>query len=192
MSKAGKFPRRCWLPWTGARAARRRRRERLFPRGLASHPAAFWQSRLSRRATRIRHPRRQALSRGLRARTRRHRAHLLRRRGHPLLFPARRRQKRHLPRSPRSQHETPTSVMTANRSRRCVILSRRAFQYLLPAGIPGRWVTRGVEEDRKSTRLNSSHLVISYAVFCLKKKKQPRTSSPVLAIACGAAAFSHM
>src|SRR2546426_5927366 len=28
--------------------------------------------------------------------------------------------------------------------------------------------------DRKSTRLNSSHLVISYAVFCLKKKKQPR------------------
>src|SRR2546426_7201663 len=29
--------------------------------------------------------------------------------------------------------------------------------------------------DRKSTRLNSSHLVISYAVFCLKKKKQPHT-----------------
>src|SRR2546426_1905140 len=27
--------------------------------------------------------------------------------------------------------------------------------------------------DRKSTRLNSSHLVISYAVFCLKKKKRP-------------------
>src|SRR5256885_9688577 len=29
--------------------------------------------------------------------------------------------------------------------------------------------------DRKSTRLNSSHLVISYAVFCLKKKKQQTT-----------------
>src|SRR5256885_10342632 len=28
--------------------------------------------------------------------------------------------------------------------------------------------------DRKSTRLNSSHLVISYAVFCLKKKKNSR------------------
>src|SRR5437764_2078202 len=28
------------------------------------------------------------------------------------------------------------------------------------------------EEDRKSTRLNSSHRCISYAVFCLKKKKQ--------------------
>src|ERR1039457_7525089 len=30
---------------------------------------------------------------------------------------------------------------------------------------------RGVSPDRKSTRLNSSHLVISYAVFCLKKTK---------------------
>src|SRR5256885_10137703 len=29
-------------------------------------------------------------------------------------------------------------------------------------------------QDRKSTRLNSSHLVISYAVFCLKKKKPHR------------------
>src|SRR2546426_7381167 len=32
--------------------------------------------------------------------------------------------------------------------------------------------------DRKSTRLNSSHLVISYAVFCLKKKKNNTTESP--------------
>src|SRR2546426_10590585 len=31
---------------------------------------------------------------------------------------------------------------------------------------------RASASDRKSTRLNSSHLVISYAVFCLKKKKQ--------------------
>src|SRR3712207_9172842 len=31
---------------------------------------------------------------------------------------------------------------------------------------------RGGREDRKSTRLNSSHANISYAVFCLKKKKQ--------------------
>src|SRR5256885_7421271 len=31
---------------------------------------------------------------------------------------------------------------------------------------------RGQTTDRKSTRLNSSHLVISYAVFCLKKKKK--------------------
>src|SRR5256885_10666232 len=32
-----------------------------------------------------------------------------------------------------------------------------------------------VGEDRKSTRLNSSHLVISYAVFCLKKKNTQLT-----------------
>src|SRR2546426_1996121 len=35
---------------------------------------------------------------------------------------------------------------------------------------PGAVTQRGVYPDRKSTRLNSSHLVISYAVFCLKKK----------------------
>src|SRR4051812_49766278 len=32
--------------------------------------------------------------------------------------------------------------------------------------------TEGLERDRKSTRLNSSHMSISYAVFCLKKKKK--------------------
>src|SRR5436190_16337406 len=32
--------------------------------------------------------------------------------------------------------------------------------------------------DRKSTRLNSSHTVISYAVFCLKKKKHSKTPRP--------------
>src|SRR5256885_8316660 len=37
---------------------------------------------------------------------------------------------------------------------------------------PGRGV------DRKSTRLNSSHLVISYAVFCLKKKKNQQNPPP--------------
>src|SRR2546426_8784861 len=34
---------------------------------------------------------------------------------------------------------------------------------------------RASESDRKSTRLNSSHLVISYAVFCLKKKTQNKS-----------------
>src|SRR5437870_7496893 len=34
-----------------------------------------------------------------------------------------------------------------------------------------RWVGEMVRPDRKSTRLNSSHVAISYAVFCLKKKK---------------------
>src|SRR5256885_5139149 len=40
----------------------------------------------------------------------------------------------------------------------------------LPGG-PAHVLARVQGEDRKSTRLNSSHLVISYAVFCLKKKK---------------------
>src|SRR5258708_16780929 len=36
-------------------------------------------------------------------------------------------------------------------------------------------------EDRKSTRLNSSHQIISYAVFCLKKK----TTNHTLSLTCG-------
>src|SRR5258708_9533924 len=41
------------------------------------------------------------------------------------------------------------------------------------------WGLRAAEvyEDRKSTRLNSSHQIISYAVFCLKKKNKSTTSS---------------
>src|SRR3712207_8958716 len=38
----------------------------------------------------------------------------------------------------------------------------------------GRYLER---RDRKSTRLNSSHANISYAVFCLKKKKKPLAAS---------------
>src|SRR5256885_8218311 len=41
---------------------------------------------------------------------------------------------------------------------------QRRQQFRCPGG--------GHRRDRKSTRLNSSHLVISYAVFCLKKKKK--------------------
>src|SRR2546426_8624423 len=45
---------------------------------------------------------------------------------------------------------------------------------------PGQMGAQGPQHqrhlrDRKSTRLNSSHLVISYAVFCLKKKKKMTT-----------------
>src|SRR5256885_11732570 len=45
-----------------------------------------------------------------------------------------------------------------------------------PDIVPGRLF---VLKDRKSTRLNSSHLVISYAVFCLKKKKTARHLGPL-------------
>src|SRR5205814_8992501 len=52
------------------------------------------------------------------------------------------------------------------------MLSRAVLQ-LLPkrAKLGGRVMFAELGTDRKSTRLNSSHLGISYAVFCLKKKK---------------------
>src|SRR3989449_7202542 len=56
----------------------------------------------------------------------------------------------------------------------------RRSHHLLPARQVGahlvaellRRVADGLDADRKSTRLNSSHGYISYAVFCLKKKKK--------------------
>src|SRR5438094_7408914 len=42
------------------------------------------------------------------------------------------------------------------------------------SGGPGVCRVRAITIDRKSTRLNSSHRTISYAVFCLKKKKPAR------------------
>src|SRR5699024_11228857 len=57
------------------------------------------------------------------------------------------------------------------------ILSTKAFENIvrLPACNSARISTIstfGIGLDRKSTRLNSSHVSISYAVFCLKKKKE--------------------
>src|SRR5262245_63566503 len=42
---------------------------------------------------------------------------------------------------------------------------------------PHEPVPQGLRPDRKSTRLNSSHLGISYAVFCLKKKTKKKTDT---------------
>src|SRR5205807_8361095 len=64
----------------------------------------------------------------------------------------------------------------------CACATDRASQhgpyYQLSWKEKGKTVSRRLPAehglDRKSTRLNSSHLVISYAVFCLKKKKQSR------------------
>src|SRR5437773_7011749 len=52
-------------------------------------------------------------------------------------------------------------LLFPNGGRRCVTSLDRAVQIR-------RW------RDRKSTRLNSSHITISYAVFCLKKKKKTK------------------
>src|SRR5690349_23413243 len=46
------------------------------------------------------------------------------------------------------------------------------YTELKPAKLPPLYVAFDPERDRKSTRLNSSHVEISYAVFCLKKKKK--------------------
>src|SRR5256885_3765278 len=48
----------------------------------------------------------------------------------------------------------------------------------MTSGCASRVSRRGVTTDRKSTRLNSSHLVISYAVFCLKKKNEDGRPAP--------------
>src|SRR5438874_10475391 len=55
----------------------------------------------------------------------------------------------------------------------------RSWDPSVPAAVPASsgtlcalHLTRSGHRDRKSTRLNSSHVEISYAVFCLKKKKK--------------------
>src|SRR5438445_8102947 len=55
--------------------------------------------------------------------------------------------------------------------RRCSLFAARAIELDQPLA-EGTALIR----DRKSTRLNSSHANISYAVFCLKKKKQKKNS----------------
>src|SRR5205814_8279099 len=50
--------------------------------------------------------------------------------------------------------------------------SQRDWRPAFPPACPASSGSSRWERDRKSTRLNSSHLGISYAVFCLKKKKQ--------------------
>src|SRR5690625_6314073 len=55
--------------------------------------------------------------------------------------------------------------------RRAVAASAGGFDN---EGVPGRDIHRIAPLDRKSTRLNSSHVAISYAVFCLKKKNTNR------------------
>src|SRR5205814_3836755 len=59
---------------------------------------------------------------------------------------------------------------------------RFASQFDTHASEPQLWQFQlsRKEVDRKSTRLNSSHLGISYAVFCLKKKKKNRTLESVI------------
>src|SRR3989442_10416402 len=61
--------------------------------------------------------------------------------------------------------------------RRLQIFERRGDGRLDVRDALGLLDARGDLEDRKSTRLNSSHVRISYAVFCLKKKKKKKHAS---------------
>src|SRR5688500_19841472 len=77
------------------------------------------------------------------------------------------------PRSPRVPYTTLFRSRARPRSRRPAsrqppLCDRRR------RGLPPACVSDIRGGDRKSTRLNSSHLVISYAVFCLKKKKKSK------------------
>src|SRR5256885_6871204 len=95
-------------------------------------------------------------------------------------------------RPPRSTLFPYTTLFRSHRGESVFVLEKPAFaghgfEHRQPGGgtLVGRAIPtigyRGMHtfelafdryRDRKSTRLNSSHLVISYAVFCLKKKKQ--------------------
>src|SRR3712207_7955436 len=76
-------------------------------------------------------------------------------------------------RPPRSTLFPYTTLFRSTATRRIRSGRRRAEG---PPPVGGVGVGGGLAGDRKSTRLNSSHANISYAVFCLKKKK---TSSPL-------------
>src|SRR5256885_7468817 len=86
-------------------------------------------------------------------------------------------------RPPRSTLFPYTTLFRSRLSQRLVVLRRRAGRFggdqhrrQLHVLLHGADVDRH-RRDRKSTRLNSSHLVISYAVFCLKKKKKNKNET---------------
>src|SRR5256886_7108333 len=89
--------------------------------------------------------------------------------------------------SPAGLYRTRTGCTTARWSRiapnadgesRCALDTSRCRCTRPGRTLRGRW-----RRDRKSTRLNSSHSQISYAVFCLKKKKE-KTQTTILHATC--------
>src|SRR5256885_85167 len=79
-----------------------------------------------------------------------------------------------------SSYTTPATTSADNGSQFTVVVSNTAGSVtsnaatltVSAAAVAPSITTQPGSQDRKSTRLNSSHLVISYAVFCLKKKKK--------------------
>src|SRR5690606_41754600 len=69
---------------------------------------------------------------------------------------------------------SPTTTRRSQLSADCVNRGDRDVPSVCKIDKGWKQIWRG---DRKSTRLNSSHVKISYAVFCLKKKKKKRNST---------------
>src|SRR5256884_7255626 len=91
-------------------------------------------------------------------------------------------------RPPRSTLFPYTTLFRSNRQRRGPQDSRPA----LPAGTGLWWFfLADFPGDRKSTRLNSSHGYISYAVFCLKKKKNKTEEKVILHYKYNCIQMSH-
>src|SRR5690242_21800603 len=64
-----------------------------------------------------------------------------------------------------------TEIYTLSLHDALPICSGKSTEWIFPP-LCSSWQKRKIHRDRKSTRLNSSHMSISYAVFCLKKKKK--------------------
>src|SRR2546427_5690093 len=67
----------------------------------------------------------------------------------------------------------PYTTLFRSRRNRCVT----SIFFFMVSSFNSVW-RRPAQPDRKSTRLNSSHSQISYAVFCLKKKKKETSQQP--------------
>src|SRR5256885_8393712 len=82
-------------------------------------------------------------------------------------------------RPPRSTLFPYTTLFRSTSGRCCSRHSRSGRSPATPSNFvasPSPVISQSAR-DRKSTRLNSSHLVISYAVFCLKKKKKEESNN---------------
>src|SRR5258708_22415629 len=83
-------------------------------------------------------------------------------------------------RPPRSTLFPYTTLFRSPSSRPCCTAVSRRTAVTPTSG--SRWTIVSPKSDRKSTRLNSSHQIISYAVFCLKKKNRRAHDHPHLVI----------
>src|SRR5438552_14258693 len=83
-----------------------------------------------------------------------------------------------LPPPPKSTLFPYTTLFRSSQQHKDPVLLQQAWESALRDGYKAaKLPPRSALSDRKSTRLNSSHQIISYAVFCLKKKKKKKTNN---------------